>query len=96
MKKGTKYVHRITQSIWNYEGRVRIQGKRAVKLFCLTGEKSGEVKLSLRSKKQPILPALKKALQGVEGYGGGHEFACGANIKKYDFDKFIAQIRKQL
>ena len=58
--------------------------------------KSGEVKISLRSKKKPVLPILKKALQGIEGYGGGHEYACGANVKKYDFDKFIEHIRNQL
>jgi single-stranded DNA-specific DHH superfamily exonuclease len=66
------------------------------KIVIIGREKSGEVKLSLRSKKDPILPVLKKALEGVEGYGGGHELACGANIKKYDFDKFIDKIRKQL
>ena len=52
--------------------------------------------MSLRSKKEPILPVLKKALNGVEGYGGGHDYACGANIKKYDFEKFVKNIKKEL
>jgi nanoRNase/pAp phosphatase (c-di-AMP/oligoRNAs hydrolase) len=30
-----------------------------------------------------------KALEGLEGFGGGHEKACGANIKLKDFDMFV-------
>jgi len=39
---------------------------------------------------------LKKALVGVDGYGGGHKHACGGSIKAKDFDVFIENIRKDL
>jgi len=40
--------------------------------------------------------SLEKALVGIDGYGGGHEHACGAAIKKHDFKKFIENIEAQL
>jgi len=59
-------------------------------------EKSDEVKISIRSGKIIIPPILEKALQGIEGFGGGHEHACGANVKKKDFKKFIENFKKQI
>ncbi len=65
--------------------------------FVIVGrEKDDEVKMSLRSRKTAVLPKLKKALEGVEGYGGGHEYACGACVKKKDFDRFVEKLRKLL
>ena len=52
--------------------------------------------MSLRSSKINLRKILEKALINVEGYGGGHEFACGANVKKRDFDVFLDQINEQL
>ena len=54
------------------------------------------MKISIRSKSVIIPPILEKALEGVEGFGGGHEYACGANVKKKDFDRFIESFKKQL
>lgn len=58
-------------------------------------EASGDVRLSLRSKGKPILPVLKKALEEVEGYGGGHAMACGASVKMHDFPKFVEIIKRE-
>ena len=58
-------------------------------------EASGDVRLSLRSKGKPILPVLKKALEEVEGYGGGHAMACGASVKMHDFPKFVDIIKRE-
>ena len=58
-------------------------------------EKDGEVRMSLRSKKKPILLVLKRALEEVEGYGGGHANACGASVKMDDFPRFLKFIRKE-
>jgi single-stranded DNA-specific DHH superfamily exonuclease len=66
------------------------------KIIIVAREKSDEVKLSLRSAKINLLPLLENALKNAEGFGGGHEFACGANIKKKDFDKFIETFKKNL
>jgi len=64
--------------------------------FIIVGrEKAGEIRMSLRYNKT-LLFILKKALEGIEGYGGGHEYACGANVKKEDFDLFIKRIREEI
>ncbi|MBW3011746.1 DHH family phosphoesterase [Candidatus Woesearchaeota archaeon] len=65
------------------------------KLIVIGREKSDEVKLSLRWNKN-IVPVLEKALEGVDGYGGGHKYACGAAIKKNDFKKFIKQLKENI
>ncbi|MEM4260769.1 MAG: DHH family phosphoesterase, partial [Candidatus Woesearchaeota archaeon] len=66
------------------------------KLVIIGREKKGEMKCSLRSAKIKVLPILEKALKGINGYGGGHDFACGACIKIEDFDKFIKNIKNEL
>ena len=63
------------------------------KTIIVAREKYDEMKMSLRSPKK--LPAIiNKALEGLEGYGGGHEYACGACVKKKDFKEFLERIRK--
>ena len=59
-------------------------------------EKDGEYKCSLRSRKIPIAPVLQKALVGVRGRGGGHEYACGAVINVDDFDRFVGNFKREL
>ncbi len=66
------------------------------KIVVVCREKSGEMRCSLRSSGVQILPLIKKALVGIQGYGGGHEYACGAGIKKEDFERFLVNIREQL
>jgi single-stranded DNA-specific DHH superfamily exonuclease len=66
------------------------------KIVIVAREKADEVKISIRSGKIIIPPILEKALQGVEGFGGGHEHACGANIKKTDFKRFITNFKNQI
>ncbi len=72
--------------IYRYPDKIVIAGR----------EKSGEVRLSLRSMKKILPPIIERALIGVEGYGGGHEYACGANVKKEDFKRFLQSIREQI
>ena len=67
------------------------------KLIVLGREKEGEMRCSLRSGPQwNIAKALEKALVGIQGYGGGHEQACGAGIKKEDFARFLQNLRREL
>jgi len=65
------------------------------KIVIIGRSKSGEMKCSLRSGTKKVLPILKKALEGVDGYGGGHEFACGVCVKVEDWDKFLEQFKNQ-
>jgi single-stranded DNA-specific DHH superfamily exonuclease len=64
------------------------------KMLIICREKSGEMRCSLRGKNFDIPSLLKKALEDVRGYGGGHLHACGACIKKQDFDKFVENIKE--
>jgi single-stranded DNA-specific DHH superfamily exonuclease len=65
-------------------------------VIVLGREKSGEMRCSIRAMKTNLKPIIEKALSDVDGYGGGHEHACGAAIKINDFNKFIQNIEKQL
>ncbi len=66
------------------------------KVIVVGRERDGEVRMSLRgSGKNVILPRLKKALEGIDGYGGGHEYACGGAVKIADFPNFIENFKAQ-
>ena len=67
------------------------------KVIILAREKSGETKCSLRSGRDgPVLnKAVESAVAGmVNGTGGGHEHACGANVKVEDFPEFVSRLKK--
>ncbi|MEM3373626.1 MAG: DHH family phosphoesterase [Candidatus Woesearchaeota archaeon] len=66
------------------------------KFIIIGRERNGDIKCSLRSAKYEVLPILEKSLKGINGFGGGHLHACGANIKKNDFEKFIENIKYYL
>ena len=67
------------------------------KVIILGREKSGEYRCSLRAPKGiKLSAALEKALVGLQGYGGGHEQACGAAIKKEEWKEFLERLRKEL
>lgn len=66
------------------------------KLIIIGREKSGYYRLSLRSRVHKLPRMIEKALEDVEGYGGGHEYACGGNIRTKDISKFVSNLRKQI
>lgn len=63
--------------------------------FIIARLKDNQYRISIRGRKRPVLPILKKALLKVEGYGGGHQMACGASVKKDDFAAFINVFRQE-
>jgi oligoribonuclease NrnB/cAMP/cGMP phosphodiesterase (DHH superfamily) len=65
-------------------------------IIILGREKSGEMRCSVRAMNTNLKPIMEKALVGIEGYGGGHEHACGCAIKVHDFEQFISNIEQQL
>ncbi len=66
------------------------------KIILVGREKDGDIRFSLRSDDLIISDVLEKAMVGVEGYSGGHEFACGGNIAKKDWKKFIENLKKEI
>ena len=66
------------------------------RLIIIAREKGGEMKISLRTTVLDLPKILKKALVGIDGYGGGHTHACGGCVKKDQFDEFIENIKNEL
>ncbi len=64
------------------------------KIVIVGRERGDKIKLSFRGKHIKIRPILEEALKGIEGYGGGHEYACGGQVAKKDFNKFINNIKR--
>lgn len=65
-------------------------------IIIITREKDGEMKSSLRSPPSiNLAEILAKALFGIEGYGGGHEHACGACIKREDWQQFLINLEDE-
>jgi len=63
------------------------------KVILIGREKSGEIKCSVRSSKIILPSIIEKALKGIDGYGGGHEHACGVCVKKKDFKRFLEKLK---
>ncbi|MBI2208425.1 DHH family phosphoesterase [Candidatus Woesearchaeota archaeon] len=66
------------------------------KIILVGRRKDDDVRMSIRSKKTILPPLLNKALVGLEGYGGGHEYACGANVKQHQFKDFVESLKKNI
>jgi hypothetical protein len=65
------------------------------KLIIVAREKDEMYRLSIRDKKLDLRNVLKKALSGLEGYGGGHKSACGASVSRKDYNTLIEKIKKE-
>jgi single-stranded DNA-specific DHH superfamily exonuclease len=70
--------------------------KKPKDFIIVAREKSGEIKMSIRWQTGNIKPILEKALAQVNGFGGGHEHACGAVVKVDVFDRFLDAIKEEL
>ncbi|MBI3037127.1 DHH family phosphoesterase [Candidatus Woesearchaeota archaeon] len=87
--------------IFTYKGKQSFSGDLANELLFLYPdrilvvgrERQDCFMLSFRARNVPVLPALKKALVGIDGYGGGHENASGGSVNKKDFERFIEQFK---
>ncbi|MBS3121852.1 hypothetical protein J4434_03145 [Candidatus Woesearchaeota archaeon] len=66
------------------------------KVIIVCREKSGEFKCSIRSNKHKLPDKIKNALVGLEGYGGGHDYACGTCVKDKDFNVFLERFKSEL
>lgn len=63
------------------------------RIILIAREKNDEMKCSLRSGKIILPPLIEKSLAGLDGYGGGHELACGLNIKSHHFEEFVKRFK---
>ena len=65
------------------------------KVILITRKSDGKYKCSIRAQ-FPIIEPLQAALEGVEGYGGGHPSACGAVVAEEDWDLFLKSFKREL
>ena len=66
------------------------------KIIIIAREKNDEMRCSLRATKINLIPVIEKCLIGLKGYGGGHEHACGLNVKKDEFEEFLRRFREMV
>ncbi|MBU2589260.1 MAG: hypothetical protein KKA65_04670 [Nanoarchaeota archaeon] len=66
------------------------------KLILIGREKESEVVISVRGMKFDLPKIIGEALEGLEGYGGGHKHAAGGCISKKDFNVFISRLKKKI
>lgn len=66
------------------------------KIIIVGRKKDEDIRMSIRSSKIHVPPLLEKCLAGLEGYGGGHELACGANVKEKDFKEFVRRVKESI
>jgi single-stranded DNA-specific DHH superfamily exonuclease len=57
-------------------------------------EDDGRMKMSIRSHHIEISDIIADSIKGLDGYGGGHELACGASVSVKDFDEFLERFKK--
>ncbi|MBI2550271.1 hypothetical protein HYV83_03770 [Candidatus Woesearchaeota archaeon] len=87
--------------IFTYKGKQSFSGDLANELLFLYPdrilvvgrERQDYFMLSFRARHVQVLPALKKALVGIDGYGGGHEQASGGSVNRKDFERFIERFK---
>ena len=66
------------------------------KTIVIGRKKERRVVSSIRCQTKNVRNAVEKAVEGLDGYGGGHEHACGSNISIKDFPKFIERLKKKI
>ncbi len=70
--------------------------KNPTKVIIIARIKNDSTIMSIRSTKINLPPIIQKSLEGLTGYGGGHDHACGANVKNEDFGTFMERFKKQI
>ena len=66
------------------------------KVIMVIRQNEEKVIMSLRSTKTKLPDAISTALEGLDGFGGGHELACGAGVAKDQFPEFFERLQSQL
>jgi single-stranded DNA-specific DHH superfamily exonuclease len=86
----SEYNNSFSSEISNY-----LQYKNPDNIVIVGRLKNNEYKLSLRSQNIDINSILGRIMTGLDGYGGGHKYACGACISEHHFEEFIIRFKKE-
>jgi len=85
----TKNAH--TSTISNY-----MIYKYPKKVIVIIRQTEDKMIMSLRSSTIELPKILEEALEGLDGFGGGHDFACGAGIAKDQFEEFLERLESKI
>lgn len=66
------------------------------KTILICRQKGMEMKCSIRNTTKILPPLIKESLEGLTGYGGGHDHACGICVNISDFSVFLERMRMKL
>jgi len=66
------------------------------KMIIVGRQKDSSIKMSLRYQKKDLRKLLEKALEGLDGYGGGHKHACGCHINSRDYNEFVERLESYI
>lgn len=67
------------------------------KVIIIARHHDGKMKTSFRSSGEiKVKNILEKAIVGINGRFGGHEYACGGMVEDSDWDEFIENIKDEL
>ena len=66
------------------------------KVILVCRDKGDKITCSIRSKKKSLPEIVNESVEGLDGYGGGHQHACGACISKEDFDEFYRRFEEKV
>ena len=66
------------------------------KIIMVIRQKDDAMIMSVRSSKQKIEKIFRESLEGLDGFGGGHDLACGGSIAKEQFEIFLSRFKEKL
>ncbi len=66
------------------------------KIVLICRSRGDEMKCSLRAASLDVHGLVKESLAGLDGYGGGHEHACGACVKQHHWEAFLDRVKEML
>lgn len=66
------------------------------KTIFICRQKGIEMKCSMRNSTKILPPIIKESLEGLKGYGGGHDHACGICVNIDDFSTFLERLKTKL
>ena len=66
------------------------------KVIVIIRQTEDKMIMSLRSSTIELPKILEEALEGLDGFGGGHDFACGAGIAKDQFEEFLERLESKI
>jgi single-stranded DNA-specific DHH superfamily exonuclease len=89
------HVYHTTTTSVTTELANELYHKYPKKLIIVARKTTHQHKCSIRYHK-PIKQAVIQAVAGLDGYGGGHDNACGACVSNEQFDEFVQRIKNQL